>query len=187
MKERDIVKDVYENLKESTERLSKKTKEYEELKALEKSGIYSDHYIKGTLRPKMEGLKRSIEKERAEAISNAKNLVNEYKEELRDSDNLHPEALTEDAKLFKAGVKLSARDLEAILSRNEGNATMEQLTLRYAEENGVDLGKRLYIGHQAEIQNAENVNGAIATYEKWIDKDNAGEVLEQMFKEPATW
>lgn len=185
---KDLVKNVYDNLKESTAALAGKIEEYRTLETLEKSGIYSDRYLNGTLRPKMKDLKASIEKDKGAAIASARSLVEDYKNELRDLDNLHPEAMTEDAKFFTAGVNLNRRDLEAILSRNEGNATMEQMTLRYAEEHGVDMGRRLYTGHQAEIQEAENINGAIDTFSKWIDQDNGGAVLDQIFTaDPVTW
>lgn len=179
----DMINNVYNTLKTSTAELHKKIAEYNALKEKEKSGIYSREYLEKNVRPKMAELKREIERDKAAAISGAKGIVAAYQDELRDKDNLHPEDITEDAKLFTAGIKLKRRDIEAILARNQDNATMTQIALRYAEENGVDLGrdKKYYYGHQAEIQEAEGVTGAVSYYDRWIDKPNAGEMLNKFF------
>lgn len=179
----NMINDVYTALKTSTANLQKKIAEYRAMEEKEKSGVYSADYVRTTLRPKMRELKESIERDKAAAISGAKGIVAAYQDELRDMDNLHPEDITEDAKLFTAGIKLKRRDIEAILARNQDNATMTQIALRYAEENGIDLGrdKKYYYGHQAEIQEAEGVASAVYYYEKWIDKDNAGKMLDRFF------
>lgn len=177
----DMINNVYNTLKTSTAELHKKIAEYNALKEKEKSGIYSREYLEKNVRPKMTELKREIERDKEAAISGAKGIVAAYQDELRDMDNLHPEDITEDAKLFTAGIKLKRRDIEAILARNQDNATMTQIALRYAEENGVDLGRKLYIGHQAEIQEAGGVASAVDYYNRWIDKPNAGEMLNKFF------
>ena len=179
----DMIDNVYNTLKTSTAELHKKIAEYNALKEKEKSGVYSREYLEKNVRPKMAELKHAIERDKEAAISGAKDIVAAYQGELRDMDNLHPEDITEDAKLFAAGIKLNARDIEAILARNQDNATMTQIALRYAEENGVDLGrdKKYYYGHQAEIQEAGGVANAVDYYNRWIDKPNAGEMLNKFF------
>lgn len=179
----DMINNVYNTLKTSTAELHKKIAEYNALKEKEKSGVYSREYLEKNVRPKMAELKHSIERDKEAAISGAKGIVAAYQDELRDMDNLHPEDITEDVKLFTAGIKLKARDIEAILSRNQDNATMTQIALRYAEENGVDLGrdKKYYYGHRAEIQQAGGVANAVDYYNRWIDKPNAGEMLNKFF------
>ena len=182
----NMINDVYTALKTSTANIQKKIAEYRAMEEKEKSGVYSADYVRTTLRPKMRELRDSIERDKAAAISGARDIVTAYQDELRDKDNLHPEDITEDAKLFTAGVRLTARDINAILARNEGNGTMEQLALRYASENGIDIGRKYYYGHQREIQEAEGVTGILHYYEKWIDKDNAGKMLDRFFGiEPA--
>lgn len=176
-----MICDVYTSLKNDTESLTKKLKELEELEKLEKSGIYSLQYVNNHLRPKIFELRREIEQDKRAAVASAKGIVAVYQDKLRDADNLHVEDLTEDAKLFTAGIKLRARDIEAILRRNAGNATMQQIALRYAEENGVDLGRRHYIGHQAEIQEAGGVSRAIDYYSRWVDQPNALAMLDKFF------
>ena len=179
----NMIDNVYSTLKTSTANIQKKVAEYRTLEEKERSGVYSADYVRTTLRPKMRELKESIERDKAAAISGAKGIITAYQDELRDKDNLHPEDITEDAKLFTAGIKLKKRDIEAILARNQDNATMTQIALRYAEENGIDLGrdKKYYYGHQAEIQEAEGVTSILHYYEKWIDQDNAGKILDRFF------
>lgn len=179
----DMINNVYNTLKTSTAELHKKIAEYNALKEKEKSGVYSREYLEKNVRPKMAELKREIERNKEAAISGAKGIVAAYQDELRDKDNLHPEDITEDAKLFTAGIKLNRRDIEAILERNKENATMTQMALRYAEENGVDLGRnnKYYHGHQVEIQEAGSVATTIDYYNRWIDKPNAGDMLNRFF------
>ena len=179
----DMINNVYNTLKTSTAELHKKIAEYNALKEKEKSGIYSREYLEKNVRPKMAELKREIERDKAAAISGAKGIVAAYQDELRDKDNLHPEDITEDAKLFTSGIKLKAKDINAILARNQGNATMEQMAIRYAEENGVDLGRNVhYIGHQAQIREAGGVSSAVHYYGRWIDKPNAEVILNKFFQ-----
>ena len=152
-----------------------------ELEKLEKSGIYSLQYVNHHLRPKIFELRREIEQDKRAAVASAKGIVEKFQNELREKDCLNPADITQDAVLFTSGVKLKARDVEAILRRNAGNATMEQLALRYAEENNVDMGKKIYIGHQAEIQQAEGVTSAINYFSNWITAPNALAMLDKFF------
>ena len=179
----DMVRNVYFSLKESTAEIAEKIKEFNDLDTKMKDVKYSPDYKQKKIFPKMRELKLAIERDKEAALNAANALVEDYQNKLRDLDNLHPEDITEDAKLFTAGIKLKARDIEAILARNQDNATMTQIALRYAEENGVDLGrdKKYYYGHQAEIQEAEGVTSAVSYYDRWIDKPNAGEMLNKFF------
>lgn len=177
----NLLNSVYSSLKKDTAEISDKLALYNAFKNKETSGRYTEEYLNAEVRPKMFDLKREIERDKEAAIANAKGIVRAFQAEIRDKDNLHPEDITEDAKLFSCGVKLTARDIEAILSRNKGNGTMEQLAFRYAEENGVDLGGRRYIGHQTEIQTAGSVEGTINYYARWIDKPTAEIMLDKFF------
>jgi len=176
-----LLRKVYANLKEGTAELHATMEEYNKLVEKEKSGMYSREYLEKEVRPKLVTAKRAIEEAKEAALSNARAIVRAYQDELRDKDNLHPEDITEDVKLLNAGIKLNKRDIEAILSRNQDNATMTQIALRYAEENKIDLGRTLYIGHQAEIQQAGGVDSTIDYYARWIDKPNAEEMLNKFF------
>lgn len=178
---RDIINEVYESLKKSTAALTDKRNK---CKALEKelnNNVFSEIYKKDTLRPKLDKLKASITADKKAAIDEVKALIKEYQGELYDLDNLHPEDMTEDAKLFTSGVRLNRRDLEAILSRNKDNNTMEQMVYRYAEEHGVDMGGKTYHNHSIQIQEAESLSNSLETIAHWIDTDKGEEFIERVF------
>ena len=180
---KDMVRNVYFSLKERTAGIQEKVAEYNKLAEMEKSGKYSGQYLNKSLLPQMRELKTAIERDKEAALNAANALVEDYQNKLRDLDNLHPEDITEDAKLFTSGIKLKAKDINAILARNQGNATMEQMAIRYAEENGVDLGRNVhYIGHQAQIREAGGVSSAVHYYGRWIDKPNAEVILNKFFQ-----
>ena len=179
----DMVRNVYFSLKESTAEIAEKIKEYNDLDTKMKDVKYSPDYKQKKIFPKMRELKLAIERDKEAALNAANALVEDYQNKLRDLDNLHPEDITEDAKLFTSGIKLKAKDINAILARNQGNATMEQMAIRYAEENGVDLGRNVhYIGHQAQIREAGGVSSAVHYYGRWIDKPNAEAMLNKFFQ-----
>ena len=177
-----MIHNVYSSLKKDTAEIADKVALYNAFTYKETSGRYSEEYLNTEIRPKLYDLRLAIEQDKEAAIANAKGIVRAFQAEIRDKDNLHPEDITEDAKLFTCGVKLTARDIEAILARNKGNGTMEQLAFRYAEENGVDLGGRRYYGHQPEIQATVNVENTIDYYARWIDKPDAGNMLTKFFR-----
>lgn len=179
----ELLNSVYGNLKKSTAEIAELKKEYREYETKLLSGKYNEKYILGTIRPKMLEIKTKIEKRKEAALSSAKELVEAYQEQLRKADELNPEEITPDANLFNIGVKLNARDIKAILSRNENNNTMKQLALRYAKENGVDLGEHFSIGHENEIKEAGDVNTVIDYYSRWIDKENAETMLYKFFNQ----
>ena len=178
----ELMNKVYANLTESTEALAAKIAECKDLEGKAKSGNYSPEYISKELSPKILELKTSIRNDKEAAISTAKGIVKEYQDELAALDDLKPDEITDDIKLLNVGITLKERDLKAILARNKGNATMTKLVQRYAEEKGIDLGMdRLFFGHQEEINRAGEVANVIHYYEKWIDKDNAVEMLNKFF------
>ncbi|WP_026493079.1 hypothetical protein [Butyrivibrio sp. XPD2002] len=79
-------------------------------------------------------------------------------EELRNSDAVRGESLTDDAKLFNCGVELSPKDVQGILDRNKGNSTMEQLTYKYAEAHNISLTPTVYIPpYETEIEDVKNL------------------------------
>lgn len=177
----NMINSVYDSLKTSTEDLAKKTKKLVELEALERSKIYSHEYLNGHIRPEMFALRREIEHDKKEALANAKGIVEKFQDELREKDCLNPADITQDAVLFTSGVKLKARDVEAILARNKGNRTMEQMALRFTQENNIDLGRKIYVGHESEIQEAGGVSRAVDYFGRWITEPNALAMLDRFF------
>lgn len=177
-----IYKTVYDSLKEATANLEALKSEMNELRLKEASGRYTPEAIAKEIHPKAASKRDEIRRNCEAALAEAHKIVEEYKAELRLADALNPSDITEDVKLFQTGVKLNAQDIQAILARNQDNRTMSQLALRYAEENGVDIGNVHYIGHTQELGEAEAINGVIDTFGRWIDKDNAGDMLDKFFE-----
>lgn len=177
----NMINNVYDSLKTSTENIARKLKKLAELETLEKSGIYSHEYLNGHIRPEMFALRREIEQDKAAAISGAKGIVEKFQDELREKDCLNPADITQDAVLFTSGVKLKRRDVEAILARNKDNPTMTQMALRFAQENNIDLGRKIYVGHEREIQDAGGVSRAVDYYSRWITEPNALAMLDKFF------
>ena len=179
----EITNKVYNSLKESTAEIAGKCAEYDRLVEKAKSGRYSQEALTKEIYPKRDALKREIADDSARALEKATALVRDYQEEMRRADNLNPADITDDVKLFTAGIKLKARDIQGIIERNQGNATMLQIALRYAEENGVDMGSNrpLYIGHSQQIQGGENLIGVINIYGRWINTPRAAEMLDKFF------
>lgn len=173
---------IYESLKRGTENVESALGKYNALEEKIQSGKYSAEYVKDNLAQEEIALKEEIRKAKENALVNAKELVDVYEEEMRAKDDLRAKDITEDAKLFSLGVKLTARDVEAIIDRNKDNATMTQLAYRYAEENGIAVNRPIYIGHyQQKRQEIEGLRSTIDYYAKWIDQKNAQDVLKKFF------
>lgn len=179
----NVANNVYNSLKESTAGIAKKIEECNALEEKAKSGRYSAQALQNEIYPQRDSLKREISGDTARALESAKAIVREYQEEMRKADRLNPADITDDVKLFTAGITLNAEDILGILERNQGNATMAQLALRYVKEHNIDMGENrmIYTGHTEEIQGGDNLIGIINTYGRWIDKKNAPEMLDKFF------
>lgn len=176
----NIFQTVFDSLEADTTELDKLRTEYAALEAKIKEGRYSDQTLAKEIYPKRDALRRQISDSSARAIEKAKGIVNQYRQEAERLDDLDPAAITDDIKLLQAGIPLLPRDINAILERNKGNRTMTQLALRYAEEHGVEVNVH-YVGGQAEKENADSLDGIISYYARWIDKDNAHNMLRKFF------
>lgn len=147
----EIVKNGAEDIRETRENL-KKTEDNIS------SGKYSSEYVSSTLYPQATDLRKRIGRISDEATAKAGKLIADYAAEIRASDALHPGDLTDDVKLLAPGIVLTRNDLVAMLARNEGNATMLQVILRYAKENGFDnLGVR-YDGSEEMARQVEGLD-----------------------------
>ena len=135
------------------------------------SGKFSEKYVRETLIPERNSLKRQMDDVRYNANMEAQRLCTEYTEELRAQDDLDPSLLTDDVKLLKAGVKLTKRDITAMLNRNAGNHTMTQVILRYCKENDIDAGVH-YTGNRPIINNVAMVPYTVETALKWSDRQS---------------
>lgn len=176
----NIVQTVYDSLEAATTEIDKTRSEYAAIEKKIKEGRYSNQTLQKEIYPKRDALRGKIRTDSARAIDSARELVNQYRQDAAKLDNLNPADITDDIKLLQAGIPLLERDVLAILERNQGNRTMTQLALRYAKEHGIDT-KTYYIGGQAEAETANNLDGILSYYAKWIDKDNAHDMLRRFF------
>lgn len=146
------------------------------------SGRFSEQHINANLRPRLHAAKMDLERAQDEANAAALAAIDAKCEALAQADELNPADITDDVRLFNCGVKLSERDIKSILRRNAGNATMEQLAIRYAEQNGVDLGRVYYIGHDADIRRVRGLADTVRLYtSNWMMKPNAADMLHRFF------
>lgn len=176
----NIVQTVYDSLEAATTEIDKIRSEYAAIDAKIGAGRYSYDTLQKEIYPKRDELRMKIHNESDRAIASAKELVNQYRQDAAKLNNLNPADITDDIKLLQAGIPLLERDVLAILERNQGNRTMTQLVLRYAEEHGIDT-KTYYIGGQAEEETAKSLDDILFYYAKWIDKDNAHDMLRRFF------
>lgn len=152
------------------------------------SGKYSSGYVRTELIPQIDILKRQMDDVRYKTNTEVKRTCDEYTDELRAQDDLDPSLLTDDVKLLKAGVKLTKRDITAMLNRNAGNHTMTQLILRYCKENDIDAGVH-YMGNRPIIDNVAMVPYTVETALKWSDRQStvyerlmgAGSSMDEVF------
>lgn len=142
-----------------------------EVEAQISSGIYSAEHIRRELFTKKDVLKGKIRDTREKAEKAAKEVCDEYVQELRDQEELDPALLTDDVRLLQAGVKLNERDAKAMLRRNAGNQTMTQLILRYCKENDIETGV-YYYGNKPIIDVVGAVPTAVKTSLRWSDQEN---------------
>lgn len=170
---------VYDSLKQDTDVISEKMVEIHDCDNKIKSGRYSkktcDEY---EVRKKL--LRKEVEADVDNAIKKAVEIVKDYQNELRVEDDLKPEELTDDIRLFNAGIVLSERDIKAILARNADNPTMQQICLRYAEQNGIETGLH-YVGNKQKIHESEQLFEVINYYSKWMATDRAAMMLDKFF------
>ena len=178
----NIVQTVYDTLAEATKEINPVIAQREDLEGKIRSNRYSSQALRDEIYPQRDALKRKIEGACSAAISKAKALVQQYRQDAAELDNLDPADITDDIKLFQSGIVLLPRDIQAILKRNANNRTMTQIALRYAQEHDIDMKGTFYIGGEAERQNADNLDTLIHYYEKWIDKGNGLEMLDKFFR-----
>ena len=177
----ELVKTVYESLKESTEDIAEKKDKLWMVEEKIKSKDYTDKVKNERFIPERDSLKRELNNDIDKAMTKATAFVRDYQDKMRKADSLNPLEITEDVKLLNAGITLNANDIVAILERNKNNSTMTQIALRYAKEKNIDMGEnsQIFTGHSQDIRDAENLVEIIKIYGRWIDKDNALQMLDK--------
>lgn len=177
----NIKESIYNKLESNIEEIGKTIAERDELQEMVQSGAYSPVYLKDEVYPKLNKLKQKVFTDSENAIRDAKSSVNEYRKKAAEENRLNPSDLTDDIKLLQPGVTLFPEDIKGMIERNSDNRTMTQIILRYAKEHNIDTGATIYIGGEAERELADNLDGVLDIYSKWIDKPNAKEMLDKFF------
>ena len=176
----NIYQSVYDTLSEGTESLKGRKASVKELNEKIDSGRYSSTALQAEIYPKRDELKRSIRGDADKILDNARNMIAEHEEELRKLDVLNPSDITDDVKLFNSGIVLNANDIKGILERNKTNRTMTQIALRYAEQHNIKVD--VYYNKSANvIRELDGLKDAVNRYSRWIDKENATEILNKFF------
>ncbi len=141
-------------------------------------------YKQNVLYPKIGDLRFKISQRKNDIQLMVKKMTDGAKQQISALNDIRGEDLTDDAKLFSCGVKLSENDLEKIIDRNNGNATMIQLALRYADQNGMKL-KRVLDTHSRELTACDDLYGTAKLYiDHWIDNPDQGTtILDRFFDE----
>ena len=167
----NIQDEVYLSLKNDTEAIFDTVKQLHETEADIASGRYSEQHIRNHLKPRRDKLRGKVKAAEGAALNNAQRLVGQYKEQQRAALQLNPEALTADIDLLNSAIPLDERDLCAILDRVKGNRTMETLTHRYAEMNGVKLPQAYVYTGDAEARQAEiAADGALDAAKRYTER-----------------
>lgn len=175
----NITQNVYDHLKDSAEKIGKTVEERDTMNDLIKSGRFTQQALRDELYPKRDSLNREIDGAKREAIDAARKMIAEYREENQRAQRLDPAELTDDVKLMQPGIKLLRRDIEAILERNANNRTMTQLALRYAKDNGIDMGGTMYTGGSVEEATAQKLENVLFYFEKYLGRKDAIQMLDR--------
>ena len=177
----NIVQSVFDSLEADTHEINKTRTEYAALEAKIKEGRYSNQTLQKEIYPKRDELKRKVSDASARAIKKAHDMIATYRADAEALSDLDPSAITDDVKILQAGVTLTARDIQAIINRNPDNRTMIQIALRYAKEHNIDMKGPYYIGDQQEKETANNLDGIVDYYARWIEKENNLDMLNRFF------
>lgn len=138
-----------------------------------------------------DSLRTAIPRERKHQLDIIKECCNEFTEQLRREDDLNPADIKDgDLKLLTCGVRLSDRDIRAMLERNSNNRTMTQIIIRTLKEDSrrdIDLGLH-YTGNKDLISNVGIIPDLAKTVFKYDDgiEGSAGHVYSRVLGEGST-
>ena len=131
----------------------------------------------GEIRVKIGNLQNATQNE-------CKKVLDEYRAQLRKSNRLKSEEITDDARLFSLGVALPVEEVEEIFDRSEGNNTMQRLAMLYAEQHNLQLNRVQANNIGAEFGRVTDFENTVNMYiDHWIAQDNAADMLEKFFPE----
>lgn len=171
-------------LKERTAEIQATVAEINKLEDRKKNDHLDIRYIQHEIDPKIGDLRVRKNNQKDLAGADLKKMAEAYRNQVRNSHRLEGAELTDDARLFSLPGLLKPEDIDAIMDRNQGNHTMLQLAVRYADQNGLKINRVYDSGKAAEIGAVNDLEGAANLYlSHWIDQANATEMLTKFFGE----
>lgn len=159
---------IRSELDNSYQEYQKLSEEYQRLKTERTEGKYSVEYLNKTILPKMVAISKNMEEVQRKLKDNISRYAEDMKKELRLADSLNPSEITDDIKLLNSGVKLTERDIKAMIDRNSDNRTMIQLALRYAKENDIKTSIT-YVSNEDKCREYDQIVGSVNTVINWMD------------------
>lgn len=145
-----------------------------DIQVLEKrrnSGNYTSKHIAEVIDPVLQKLKQKLDDTKNTGLANVNRICQEYTQELEDEDALDGSKLTPDVNLLNTGVRMGKKDLDAMLKRNQGNKTMEQIILRYADDHRIQMDV-VYKGNADTIANIKAIPTSAEVTFKWYNQSN---------------
>lgn len=173
---------LHKAVKDGVSRIVKARNELAKTMEEMKNDMYSREYIENTLEPRRREAVRKIEQESDKAKEAAYALLDEYIIQLEDEDALNGADINDDLKLLTCGMKLSKKDLLDMVKRNENNRTMTQMIIRYAEDNGVDIGI-VYRGNKGLIETVKQLKANVDYAIKWTEYPKVNDMVERVWGE----
>lgn len=138
---------------------------------------YTPEFIRNEIVPKMNEVKSRMETLREDGNKKIRQICDDYIKQLEGEDRLNPEQINDnEMKLLNSGITLTRKDIDAMLERNKGNQTMEQLIIRYCEDHDINPGV-YYIGNRYVISSVNAVPDAVKVALKYPSNDYAYEKL----------
>ena len=172
MKRRDYYEKLKEIVSEGYDNYRAKFEKYDALRVAREKGEYSYEYLSKEVIPKMDQLRREMREIQEGVRREVGRLTADRIEVLRFFDIIKPEELTADAELLSGGLILKEKDVQAIIDRNQGNRTMTQLAMRYADQHKMRVYST-YVGAEALKSSYKNVDNAVGMVVKWYDSPGA--------------
>lgn len=179
----NIIETVYDALKERTKEIQKIVAEQNDLEEKVKAGRYSSETVQNEIKPRIDDLKQRILSMKEKTFADAKALVDGYRNEIDEQNNLDPKEINDDIKLLQAGIPLTVRDVEAILKRNESNCTMSQLAIRYAAQHDLKVENAYRFEREQNEAKAvaDALDQALTYFPHWVATDKAFDMLDKFF------
>ena len=176
-----IANDVYLYLKEQRKEIKKLVEQKTALEERRNSGNYGQDYVQNHIVPAIGEIRFQIARKKDLALVEVRSMVDKEKAAIKELNVIRGEDLTEDAKLFNCGVKLTEKDIDRIIQRNRDNYTMVQLAIKYAKDNGIQVN-HVVDNHSHELDMCENQYETASLYlDHWVDNVQGDTILNKFY------